>query len=66
MYFNPGFIWSDGGIGRHWGLKIPWLLQPCGFNSRSDYFKIFKERCFYEKGCFAVDFGSGVLGVGWL
>ncbi len=27
---------SDGGTGRHWGLKIPWLL-PCGFESRSEH-----------------------------
>ena len=23
-----------GGIGRHKGLKIPWGLPPCGFDSR--------------------------------
>ena len=28
----------DGGIGRHEGLKIPWLLQLCGFKSRSGYY----------------------------
>ena len=26
-----------GGIGRHEGLKIPWLLQPCGFKSHPGY-----------------------------
>ena len=28
---------SNGGIGRHEGLKIPWLLQLCGFKSRFEY-----------------------------
>ncbi|MGM9531982.1 hypothetical protein, partial [Intestinibacter sp.] len=26
-----------GGIGRHEGLKILWLLQLCGFKSRFEY-----------------------------
>ena len=30
---------SNGGIGRHEGLKIPWLLQLCGFKSRFEYEK---------------------------
>ena len=30
---------SNGGIGRHEGLKIPWLLQLCGFKSRFEYSK---------------------------
>ena len=30
---------SDGGIGRHVGLKIQWPLWPCGFKSRSEYLK---------------------------
>ena len=28
---------SNGGIGRHEGLKILWLLQLCGFKSRFEY-----------------------------
>ena len=28
---------SDGGIGRHEGLKIPWPLRLCGFKSHSEY-----------------------------
>ena len=31
---------SNGGIGRHEGLKIPWLLQLCGFKSRFEYEKV--------------------------
>ena len=30
---------SNGGIGRHEGLKILWLLQLCGFKSRFEYYK---------------------------
>ena len=30
---------SDGGIGRHEGLKIPWPLRLCGFKSHSEYRK---------------------------
>ena len=26
---------ADGGIGRREGLKIPWMNNPCGFDSRS-------------------------------
>ncbi len=28
---------SNGGIGRHEGLKIPWPLRLCGFKSRFEY-----------------------------
>ena len=28
---------SNGGIGRHEGLKIPWPLWLCGFKSRFEY-----------------------------
>lgn len=28
---------SNGGIGRHEGLKIPWALCLCGFKSRFEY-----------------------------
>ena len=28
---------SDGEIGRHEGLKIPWPLRLCGFKSHSEY-----------------------------
>lgn len=34
----------DGGIGRHAGLKILWATSPCGFDSRSWYYK--KSRAF--------------------
>ena len=37
---NPVFrsvVCSDGGIGRHVGLKIQWPSRPCGFKSRSEY-----------------------------
>ena len=30
---------SNGGIGRHEGLKIPWPLRLCGFKSRFEYMK---------------------------
>ena len=30
---------SNGGIGRHEGLKIPWPLRLCGFKSRFEYRK---------------------------
>ncbi len=30
-------VCRDGGIGRHTGLKIPRILHPCGFDSRSRY-----------------------------
>ena len=30
---------SNGGIGRHEGLKIPWPLRLCGFKSRFEYGK---------------------------
>ena len=30
---------SNGGIGRHEGLKIPWPLRLCGFKSRFEYKK---------------------------
>ncbi len=30
---------SNGGIGRHEGLKIPWPLRLCGFKSRFEYLK---------------------------
>ena len=30
---------SNGGIGRHEGLKIPWPLWLCGFKSRFEYEK---------------------------
>ncbi len=29
-----------GGTGRHKGLKIPWSLAPCGFESRPRHFLI--------------------------
>ena len=31
------FLRPHGGIGRHEGLKIPWLLQPCRFESDWGY-----------------------------
>ena len=31
---------SNGGIGRHEGLKIPWPLRLCGFKSRFEYILI--------------------------
>ena len=43
--FRPkGFIFrfntrSDGGTGRHAGLKILFPLKECGFDSRSEYLK---------------------------
>ena len=36
---------SNGGIGRHEGLKIPWLLQLCGFKSRFEYEKVVLIPC---------------------
>ena len=30
---------SNGGIGRHEGLNIPWPLRLCGFKSRFEYEK---------------------------
>lgn len=34
LYFCP-----DGGIGRHVGLKIPFLLTECEFDSRLGHHK---------------------------
>ena len=34
---------SNGGIGRHEGLKIPWPLRLCGFKSRFEYEYSFKS-----------------------
>ena len=31
---------SNGGIGRHEGLKIPWPLRLCGFKSRFESDKV--------------------------
>ena len=41
---------SNGGIGRHEGLKIPWPLRLCGFKSRFEYEKIArtsKSSCYF-------------------
>ncbi len=35
--FHINYGRSNGGIGRHEGLKILWLLQLCGFKSRFEY-----------------------------
>ena len=50
---------SDGGIGRHEGLKIPWPLRLCGFKSHSEYqnntikaLQIKNLRCFFV--CFNI------------
>ena len=37
---------SNGGIGRHEGLKIPWPLRLCGFKSRFEYESSFFERLY--------------------
>ena len=34
---------SNGGIGRHEGLKIPWPLRLCGFKSRFEYTSLSKQ-----------------------
>ncbi len=34
------YICLGGGIGRHKGLKIPWRLSPCGFDSRPRHHSI--------------------------
>ncbi len=34
---------SNGGIGRHAGLKIPWPLRLCGFKSRFEYTSLSKQ-----------------------
>ena len=36
---------SNGGIGRHEGLKIPWPLRLCGFKSRFEYESIVVIPC---------------------
>ena len=36
---------SNGGIGRHEGLKIPWPLRLCGFKSRFEYDIYFVTPC---------------------
>ena len=36
---------SNGGIGRHEGLKIPWPLRLCGFKSRFEYEKAIVIPC---------------------
>jgi hypothetical protein len=50
-FINPeGFIvkrlitCSDGGTGRHAGLKILFPLKECGFDSRSEYLAIDDSR----------------------
>ena len=36
---------SNGGIGRHEGLKIPWPLRLCGFKSRFEYDMLYVTPC---------------------
>ena len=36
---------SNGGIGRHEGLKIPWPVRLCGFKSRFEYESIVVIPC---------------------
>ncbi len=47
---------SNGGIGRHEGLKILWPLRLCGFKSRFEYTSLSKQSPVFRsslkrKGC---------------
>ena len=43
---------SNGGIGRHEGLKIPWPLRLCGFKSRFEYKATLVSHRFTRVACF--------------
>jgi hypothetical protein len=43
---------SDGGTGRHAGLKILFPLKECGFDSRSEYFRIEQKNLIRKRQVF--------------